>query len=229
MVFNKFVSKIFDNNKNSFNKVFIDEGVIESIIFYSKKSFPNEFLAMFDGYVEDNSLFITGLLFVPGERSHTGASFNDWLLPPDQKKWGSVHSHPGYNSAYPSNADLVTFSKYGNFHIIICEPYSLETMNAYDAYGNPTSFEVGEFEDNSLNIMFEDLAKIKKELESENTSLSEDIFTKLDKAFSDDNDDFYDNLDDDLEKVNKYSIEFEDLEKSSKNYKNYKFINQKDD
>lgn len=229
MVFNKFVSKIFDNNKNSFNKVFIDEGVIESIIFYSKKSFPNEFLAMFDGYVEDNSLFITGLLFVPGERSHTGASFNDWLLPPDQKKWGSVHSHPGYNSAYPSNADLVTFSKHGNFHIIVCEPYSLETMNAYDAYGNPTSFEVGEFDDNSLNIMFEDLAKIKKELESENTSLSEDIFTKLDKAFSDDNDDFYDNLDDDLEKVNKYSIEFEDLEKSSKNYKNYKFINQKDD
>lgn len=219
MVFDKVIS-FFDNDdnkndknkSNQFNKVCVDESVIDSIVFYSKKSYPNEFLAMFDGYIEDNTLFIDTLIFLPGDRSHTGASFNDWLLPPGQNKYGSVHSHPGYNSAYPSNADLVTFSKYGYFHIIVCEPYSLETMNAYDNYGNPTTFEVANFKREENDLMMNDLAEIKKELEMEdslNKSSSEDIFTKINKAFAEDSDDFYDNFDDELEKVNKYSHEFE--------------------
>ncbi|MCQ2977568.1 MAG: Mov34/MPN/PAD-1 family protein [archaeon] len=208
MVLDKFISKVFENKDNKFNKVCVDVDVINSIVFYSKKSFPNEFLAMFDGYVENMTLFITSLIFLPGERSHNSASFNDWLLPPDQKKLGSVHSHPGFNTAYPSNADLVTFSKYGSFHIILCEPYSLETMNAYDSNGDPITFEVGKFRKEEDDLMLEDLAEIQKELEEDN-GFSEDLFTKLDKAFSDD-DDFYDSLNDDSEKVNKYSDEFDE-------------------
>lgn len=208
MVLDKFISKVFENKDNKFNKVCVDMDVINSIVFYSKKSFPNEFLAMFDGYVENMTLFITSLIFLPGERSHNSASFNDWLLPPDQKKLGSVHSHPGFNTAYPSNADLVTFSKYGSFHIILCEPYSLETMNAYDSNGDPITFEVGKFRKEVDDLMLEDLAEIQKELEEDN-GFSEDLFTKLDKAFSDD-DDFYDSLNDDSEKVNKYSDEFDE-------------------
>ncbi|MCQ2964567.1 MAG: Mov34/MPN/PAD-1 family protein [archaeon] len=205
MVFDKVISKILDNDKNQFTKVIIDESVIDSIVFYSKKSYPNEFLAMFDGFIKDSTLFIDSLIFLPGERSHTGASFNDWLLPPDQKKLGTVHSHPGYNSAYPSVADLTTFSKYGQFHIILCEPYSLETMEAYDINGDSTTFEVARFKEEKEDLMMEDLAEIKKEIENDESSLSEDIFTKINKAFADDDDDFYDNFDDELEKVNKYS------------------------
>lgn len=210
MVLDKFISKVFDNNDNYFNKVYVDEDVIESVVFYSKKSFPNEFLAMLDGYVEDNTLFINSLIFLPGERSHTGASFNDWLLPPDQKKWGTVHSHPGFNTAYPSGADLVTFSKFGSFHIIVCEPYSLETMNAYNAKGEPITFKVGNFKNEHDDLMLQDLAEIQKEIEEESEN-SDDIFTKINKAFTDDDDDFYESLDDDLEKVNKYSSEFCDV------------------
>lgn len=217
MVFDK-VKSFFDNDdknnknkSNQFNKVCVDESVIDSVVFYSKKSYPNEFLAMFDGYIEDNTLFIDSLIFLPGERSHTGASFNDWLLPPDQKKYGSVHSHPGYDSAYPSGADLVTFSKYGYFHIIVCEPYSLETMKAYDSHGNPTTFEVANFKRVENDLMMEDLEEIRKEMEMEEKigkSSSEDIFTKINKAFAEEDDDFYNDLDNDLEKVNKYSHEF---------------------
>lgn len=211
MVLDKIISKMVENEKNHFNKVCVDNGVIDSVVFYSKKSYPNEFLAMLDGYIEDNTLFITSLIFIPGERSHTGASFNDWLLPPDQKKYGSVHSHPGFNTAYPSGADLVTFSKYGYFHIIVCEPYSLETMKAYDAYGHPTTFEVGDFKDENHDLMMEDLAKIKKELDREDeNSFSDDFFTRLDKSFCSEDDDFFDNIEDDLEKENKYSHEFID-------------------
>lgn len=207
MGFDDLVSKM--NQKNQFEKVCVDQGVIDSVIFYSKKSYPNEFLAMFDGYVKDKVLYITGLLFLPGERSHTSATFNDWLIPPSQKKWGSVHSHPG-PSANPSRADLITFSKHGPFHIIVCEPYSLATMKAYDAYGMPTTFEVGHYSDPDKDPMMEDLKKIKKEIEEKEDEELSPSFFDLDKDFS--------YFDDDKEKTNKYSHEFDDLNSSSDSY-----------
>ena len=181
MGFEDLVSKI--NKKNQFEKVCVDQGVIDSVVFYSKKSYPNEFLAMFDGHVKDKVLYITGLLFLPGERSHTSATFNDWMIPPNQKKWGSVHSHPG-NNANPSHADLMTFSKHGPFHIILCEPYSLETMKAYDAYGNPTTFEVGAFSDENKDLMFEDLEEIKEEIDKMDGEELSPSFFDLDKDLS---------------------------------------------
>ena len=199
MGFEDLVSKM--NEKNQFKKVCVDQGVIDSVVFYSKKSYPNEFLAMLDGHVKDNVLYITGLLFLPGERSHTSASFNDWMIPPNQKKWGSVHSHPG-NNANPSHADLITFSKHGPFHIIVCEPYSLETMKAYNAYGEPVGFEVGSFRDENKDVMLEDLKQIKEEIdEMDGKDLSPSFFD-LDKDLS--------YFDDDREKTNKYSHEFSD-------------------
>lgn len=199
MGFEDLVSRM--NEKNQFEKVCVDQGVIDSVVFYSKKSYPNEFLAMLDGHVKDKVLYITGLLFLPGERSHTSATFNDWLIPPNQKKWGSVHSHPG-NNASPSHADLITFSKHGPFHMIVCEPYSLETMKAYDAYGMPTTFEVGHYSDSNEDLMFEDLAEIKKEIEAMDDEDISPSFFDLDKDFS--------YFDDDNEKTNKYSHEFKD-------------------
>ena len=196
MGFEYLVSKM--NERNQFKKVCVDQGVIDSVVFYSKKSYPNEFLAMLDGYVKDKVLYITGLLFLPGERSHTSASFNEWMIPPSQKRWGSVHSHPG-NNANPSHADLITFSKNGPFHIIVCEPYSLETMKAYNAYGEPASFEVGNFPDENKDLILEDLEQIKEEIDGmEGEELSPSFFD-LDKDLS--------YFDDDREKINKYSQE----------------------
>jgi len=197
MGFSGLISKL--NEKNQFNKVIIDQSVIDSIIFYAKKSYPDEFLAMFDGYVKKEILYISGLVFLGGERSPTSASFNDWLLPPNQKIWGSVHSHPG-GSARPSNADLMTFSKRGPFHIIVCEPYSLATMKAYDSYGDLTSFEVGNFVDAEKEEIYKDLEEIKEEIENQDGELKPSIFD-LDQDFS-----FFDS---DEEKTNKYSAELD--------------------
>ena len=199
MGFEDLVSRM--NEKNQFKKVCVDQAVIDSVVFYSKKSYPNEFLAMLDGYVKNKVLYITGLLFLPGERSHTSATFNDWMIPPNQKKWGSVHSHPG-NNANPSHADLMTFSKHGPFHMIVCEPYSLETMKAYDAYGNPTTFEVGNFRDENKDLMLEDLEEIKEEIDKMDGEELTPSFFDLDKDLS--------YFDDDREKTNKYSRELED-------------------
>ncbi|MBR5504279.1 MAG: Mov34/MPN/PAD-1 family protein [Methanobrevibacter sp.] len=210
MGFGGLISKL--NEKNHFKKVCVDQGVIDSIIFYSKKSYPNEFLAMFDGHVKDEVLYITGLIFLPGERSQTSASFNDWLIPPNQKKWGSVHSHPG-PSARPSGADLTTFSKHGPFHIIVCEPYSLATMKAYDSYGDLTTFEVGNYADDEKEEIYKDLEEIKEEMENGDKELSPSIFD-LDQDLS-----FFDS---DEEKTNKYSHELEDeIDDIESNYRNH--------
>lgn len=154
-----FLSKIFNNDDEEFNEVRIDREVLDSVIYYAKKSYPNEFLAFFDGEIIDKILYITGLLFVPGETCETGALVHTELIPMNIKYWGSVHSHPG-PSASPSDADLKTFSKNGYFHMIVCLPYSLETFKAYDRYGNPQSYTVGNYghlvDDNTDDFFDED-------------------------------------------------------------------------
>ena len=139
-----FISKIFSNNDEEFSEVRIDREVLESVIYYSKKAYPNEFLAFFDGQIEDNVLYITGLIFVPGETGETGAVVHTDMVPINTKYWGSVHSHPG-PSARPSDTDLVTFSKNGYFHMIVCLPYSLETFKAYDRHGEPADYSIGDY------------------------------------------------------------------------------------
>jgi proteasome lid subunit RPN8/RPN11 len=163
MVFNKLISKVLNNDKRTFNEVCIDKGVIESVIYYAKESYPNEFLAFFDGNVKDNKLIINSLLFLPGETSNTGATFNEGLMPPAQRVWGTVHSHPG-PSAEPSNADLMTFSKHGLFHMIICLPYEIPSICAYDAYGDDAEYTIGEFENKNRDAMLEDLQDLQDEI-----------------------------------------------------------------
>lgn len=139
-----FISKLFPNNEDEFEQVRVDREVLESVIYYAKQAYPNEFLAFFDGKIEDKILYITSLIFVPGETCETGAVVHTEMIPMNTKYWGSVHSHPG-PSARPSGADLKTFSKNGYFHMIVCLPYSFETFRAYDRYGEPQNYTVGDY------------------------------------------------------------------------------------
>ncbi|WP_407411591.1 Mov34/MPN/PAD-1 family protein [Methanobrevibacter sp.] len=139
-----FISKLFKSNDEEFNEVRVDREVLESVIYYSKQAYPNEFLAFFDGKIIDKVLYITSLIFVPGETCETGAVVHTEMIPMNTKYWGSVHSHPG-PSAMPSGADLKTFSKNGYFHMIVCLPYSLETFKSYDRYGEHIDYTIGDY------------------------------------------------------------------------------------
>jgi proteasome lid subunit RPN8/RPN11 len=141
-----FISKILGNNDEEFREVRVDREVLESVIYYSKKSYPNEFLAFFDGEIKDKILYITGLIFLPGERSQSSAIIHTEMIPMNTKYMGSVHSHPG-PSARPSDADLMTFSRHGYFHMIVCLPYSIETFKSYDRYGQPMDYILGDYAD----------------------------------------------------------------------------------
>ena len=96
------------------------------------------------GKIIDKILYITSLIFVPGETCETGAVVHTEMIPMNTKYWGSVHSHPG-PSAMPSGADLKTFSKNGYFHMIVCLPYSLETFKSYDRYGEHMDYTIGDY------------------------------------------------------------------------------------
>lgn len=139
-----FFSKLFSKNDEEFSEVRVDCEVLDSVIYYSKKAYPNEFLAFFDGQIIDKVLYITGLIFLPGETCETGAVVHTEMLPMNTKYWGSVHSHPG-PSAHPSGEDLKTFSKNGYFHMIVCLPYSLHTFMAYDRHGDIADYTVGDY------------------------------------------------------------------------------------
>lgn len=139
-----FISRLFGNKNDEFNEVRVDREVLDSVIYYSKKAYPNEFLAFFDGQISDKILYITGLIFVPGETGETSAIVHTDRIPMNTKYVGSVHSHPG-PSARPSDADLMTFSKNGYFHMIVCLPYSLETFKSYDRYGHPMDYTIGDY------------------------------------------------------------------------------------
>ena len=43
-----FISKIFGNDEEEFTEVKVDREVLESVIYYAKQAYPNEFLAFFD-------------------------------------------------------------------------------------------------------------------------------------------------------------------------------------
>ncbi len=199
-----FISKLFRNDDEEFKEVRIDREVLESVIYYSKKAYPNEFLAFFDGEIKNKILYITGLIFVPGETCETGAMVHTELIPINTKYFGSVHSHPG-PSARPSDADLITFSRYGYFHMIVCLPYSLETFKAYNRYGEPANYSVGDYNywaNDNLSEFFDE----------------DDVLTDSDEFkpgfLDEDDDEFFQTLDD--ERVNRYD-EFENRNNISHN------------
>lgn len=187
-----FISKLFGNNDEEFTEVRVDREVLESVIYYSKKAYPNEFLAFFDGKIIDKILYITGLIFIPGETCETGAVVHTELIPINTKYWGSVHSHPG-PSARPSDADLVTFSKNGYFHMIVCLPYSFETFKSYDRYGNHLDYTLGDYSylvDNNDDDFFDE-----SDVLTDNDEFKPGLLDEKD-------DEFFKNLDE--ERINHY-------------------------
>lgn len=141
MKLDKLLGKFLGISRQKIDEIHVEREVINEIMNIARESYPNEFMALLEGGIQEHVLKITGLIFLPGESSNEGAVMQVFMQPLTTNSIGSVHSHPGY-SASPSEADLQFFSKKGIFHMIIAQPFSLESIMAYDNFGNIVDFKV---------------------------------------------------------------------------------------
>jgi proteasome lid subunit RPN8/RPN11 len=132
---------MFGFGKKTFTEVHVDHELIEEIIDIAKEAYPNEFSAMLQGKIEKDVLKIEELIFLPGAASESGAVMEIFMMPMLSDAVGSVHSHPGF-SAEPSGADLQFFSKRGYFHLIIAQPYTEESIHAYNGFGERVDYSI---------------------------------------------------------------------------------------
>lgn len=106
----------------------------------AKASHPLEFASLMR--VEGDT--ITELVLLPGTiQGNEHAIFQMWMQPVDASVRGSLHSHPDPHP-YPSDADFELFEKHGEVHIIVGEPYDMDTWRAYAHDGVPIHLDVVE-------------------------------------------------------------------------------------
>jgi Predicted metal-dependent protease of the PAD1/JAB1 superfamily len=140
-LFQRLMRYLLGTDKKLYQEVHIDQEVVDEILQIAQEAYPNEFAALLEGKVSDGILHIDGLLFLPGETSDKGAVMNIFMRSLVDEGIGSVHSHPGYDGS-PSDADLYFFSKNGLFHLIIAQPYTLDSISAYNSFGELIDFKV---------------------------------------------------------------------------------------
>ncbi len=136
---NKFFEKLLDLDKFKFSKIKVKKNVILGMIEFAKVNHPNEFMALLEGEVKEDSLIITNIVYQPLRKTKTSASIV--MNPNIYHIFGSVHSHPS-SSRSPSNADLMNFNKRGIAHFIISFPYIKSSITCFDNKGDKQDFEI---------------------------------------------------------------------------------------
>lgn len=112
---------------------------MESIVQAARNTYPDEFIAFLGGNLKKRE--IHELIILPALSGSEAAIIRSDLLPLNVKSMGSIHSHPGYSN-FPSAADKKMFSGQGEIHLIICLPFSVQTIRAFDDSGKTVLFEV---------------------------------------------------------------------------------------
>ncbi len=117
----------------------IKKQALENIAFAAQKTFPMEFIALLGS--KKNNGVADELVILPAVFGEQHALLYSGNLPFDRKILGSVHSHPSPNNS-PSQADLDSFRKLGNMHLIISYPFSLSDIAAFDNSGKKVQIKV---------------------------------------------------------------------------------------
>ena len=125
-----------------FHSVFIEREVVDIIMEFAKKANPNEFSAYLQGKVTNKILYIKGIVYEHYHATENQASISA-NLPLLSEVVGTVHSHPSFNNL-PSAVDKRGLFTMGLVNLIICQPYTLKRIAAYDTRGRPIDFTVVE-------------------------------------------------------------------------------------
>ena len=120
-------------------RIVLTKQITDSIITYAKSFHPNEGILILQGKKDKNLIKVTGLVIPPfSTHGPYYSGFPMYELPFDLSYIGTIHSHPG-GSNKPSLEDLNHF--FGLVSLIICHPYEVQNIAAYDRNGNNMELE----------------------------------------------------------------------------------------
>ncbi|AFK22238.1 Mov34/MPN/PAD-1 family protein [Pyrococcus sp. ST04] len=119
-------------------KVKIRRELFDYLLELARSFHPNEFAGLLR---EKDGVFEEVLIVPKGYFGTRSVYFDLSLLPHDESIKGTVHSHPS-PYPYPSQGDLMFFSKFGGVHVIIAFPYIPETTKAFTSNGEEIDIEI---------------------------------------------------------------------------------------
>lgn len=120
-------------------RIVLTKQIIDSVITYAKSWHPNEGILILQGKKEKNVIKATGLIIPPfSTHGPYYSGFPVYELPFDLSYIGTIHSHPS-RSNKPSLEDLNHF--FGLVSLIICYPYEVQDIAAFDRNGNKLDLE----------------------------------------------------------------------------------------
>ena len=120
-------------------RIILTKQITDSVITYAKSWHPNEGILILQGKKEKNLIKVTGLIIPPfSTHGPYYSGFPVYELPFDLSYIGTIHSHPS-RSNKPSLEDLNHF--FGLVSLIICYPYEVQDMAAFDRNGNDIDLE----------------------------------------------------------------------------------------
>ena len=119
----------------------IKKDKLEFLLKASKRTFPDEFIAVLEGTKENGKVLIDAITIPPfSEYEEDSSSFSDGFLPPLPRFIGVFHSHPN-STTDASDEDLQTFSR-GIVHLIACDPFVFKNVTAYNSKGEVIKLKI---------------------------------------------------------------------------------------
>lgn len=117
----------------------IKKGTLEAVLEAARNTYPHEFFAMLGG--DKGRKIIDEFVVVPAVYGKSHALVKAYLIPFDSRILGSVHSHPS-PACSPSDADIGSFAKMGEIHLIISYPFRLENARAFNSRGTEEKIRI---------------------------------------------------------------------------------------
>ncbi|NYZ74886.1 Mov34/MPN/PAD-1 family protein [Candidatus Micrarchaeota archaeon] len=123
-------------------RVIVKRRPLLSALEAAKHTFPDEFIGLFRGKREDDTITVDELIIAPlSTYGESYSAYSPWFLPPKIDSVGSFHSHP-VGPALPSRADKEHFAIAGPVHFIATPPFTPETTACFDSKGKRIEFEL---------------------------------------------------------------------------------------
>ena len=112
------------------------EGIAMDTLYFILEASRSTLPVEFAGLLRAEEGVITEVIMLPATESSSKSALVRLYMLPNMRIVGSVHSHPSSNIR-PSQADLIFFSKTGDYHIIAGPPFDETSWTCHDRAGRP--------------------------------------------------------------------------------------------